>query len=47
MNRLNTWNVGGKNRIAKREEVVDVFRKGKFELFTMTDTELKGNGEVS
>ena len=29
------------------EEVVDVFRKGKFELLALTDTKLRGNGEVS
>ena len=27
--------------------MVDVFRKGKFELFALTETKLKGNGEVS
>ena len=27
--------------------MVDVFREGMFELFTLTDTKLKGNGEVS
>ena len=31
----------------EREEVVDVFRKGKFELLALTETKLKGNGEVS
>ena len=31
----------------KREEVVDVFRKGKFELIALAETKLKGNGEVS
>ena len=31
----------------KREEVVDVFRKGKFELLAWTETKLKGNEEVS
>ena len=29
------------------EEVVEVFRKGKFELLPLTETKLKGNGEVS
>ena len=37
----------GENGIAKREEVVDVLRKGKFELLALTETKLKGNGEVS
>ena len=27
--------------------MVDVFRKRKFELFALTETKLKGNGEVS
>ena len=27
-----------------REEVVDVFKKGKFELLAFTETILKGNG---
>ena len=27
--------------------MVDVFRKGKFELFALTETKLKGNGEIS
>ena len=31
----------------KREEIVDVFRKGKFELFALMETKLKGNEEVS
>ena len=29
------------------EEMVDVFRKGKFELLALTETKLKGNLEVS
>ena len=37
----------GINENAKREEVVDVFRVGKFELFALTNTELKVNEEVS
>ena len=32
---------------AKREEGMDVFREGKFELVTLMETKLKGNGEVS
>ena len=35
------------NRIAKREEEVDVFRKGKFELLALTETKLKENEEGS
>ena len=31
----------------KRDEVVDVFREGKFELFALTETKLKGKREVS
>ena len=38
------WNVSG---IMKGEEVVDLFRKGKFELFALTETKLKGNVKVS
>ena len=34
----------GINGIDKREEV---FRKGKFEFLALTETKLKGNGEVS
>ena len=29
--------------IAKREELVDVFREGKFELLDLTETKLKRN----
>ena len=29
-----------------REDVVDVFKKGKFEIFALTETKLKANGEV-
>ena len=31
----------------EREEVVDVFRKGKFELLAPNETKLKRNGGVS
>ena len=41
VNWLGTW-----NEIVKREEVVDVFRKGKFELLSLTETKLKRNGKV-
>ena len=34
-------------RLQKREEGVDVFREGKFELLALTETKLKGKGEVS
>ena len=27
--------------------MVDIFRKGKFKLLALTETKLKGNGEVS
>ena len=30
----------------KREEMVDVFRKGKFKFLALTETKLKGNTEV-
>ena len=44
---MGTWNVRGINGIANREEVVDIFRNGKFEFFVLTETKLKINGEVS
>ena len=31
----------------KREEVVDIFKEGKFELLALTETKLKRKGEVS
>ena len=31
----------------KREKVVDIFKKGKFELLALTEMKLKGKGEVS
>ena len=46
-NRLGTWNVRGINGTTKREQVVDVFRERKFELLALTETKLKGKGEVS
>ena len=36
----NKWN-------CKEEEVVDFFKEGKVELLALTETKLKGNGEVS
>ena len=47
VNNLGMWNVRGKNGIAMRKEVVDVFKEGKFELLILTETKFKGNGEVS
>ena len=35
------------NDTTEREEVVDIFKKGKFELLALTETKLKGKGEVS
>ena len=37
----------GINNTTKRGEVVDIFKKGKFELLVLTETKLKGKGEVS
>ena len=37
----------GINGNAKREEVVDVIKEGKFELLALTETKLKGNRELS
>ena len=34
------------NGIAKREEVVDAFTKRRFELLPLTETKMKGNGEI-
>src|SRR5678815_2945242 len=45
MNRMGTWNVRGINVEEKRREVMDVFRKGKFDLLAVTETKMKGNGE--
>ena len=39
-----TWKVRGIN---DNTEVVDIFEKGKFELLVLTETKLKGKGEVS
>ena len=47
INRLGTWNVRVINGTVKREEVVNVFREGKFEFLVLMETKLKGNGEVS
>ena len=47
VNRLGTWNVREINGTAKREEVADFFKEGKFELLALSETKLKGNGEVS
>ena len=35
------------NEVVKREELVDVFRKGKFEWLAFIKTMLEGNREVS
>ena len=35
---LHSWNIRGLNGSAKREEVVDAFRKGKFELLALKYT---------
>ena len=47
VNHLGTWNVRGINDTTKREEVLDIFKKGKFELPALTETKLKGKGAVS
>ena len=47
VNRLDPWNVRGINGTEKWEEVVNVFREGKFELLPLTEMKLKGNGELS
>src|SRR5678815_4398192 len=45
MNRMDTWNVRGINVEEKRREVMDIFRKGKFDLLAVTETKVEGNGE--
>ena len=40
-------NVRGINGTAKREDVVDVFKEGRFELFALKESKLKGKGEVT
>src|SRR5678815_3357366 len=45
MNRMGTWNVRGINVEEKRIEVMDVFKKGKFDLLAVTETKMKGIGE--
>ena len=37
----------GINDTTKREEVMDISKEGKFELLALTETKLKGKGEVS
>ena len=37
----------GINDTTKREEVVDIFKEGKFELLALTETKLKEKGELS
>ena len=47
VNGLGTWNVRGINETTKREEMVDILKTGKFDLLALTETKLKGIGEVS
>ena len=39
VNRLGTWNERRINETAKKEEGVDVFKEGKFELLALTETD--------
>ena len=41
------WNVKGISGIVKKEEAVDVFGKGKFELFVLTKRIRRFHGEVN
>ena len=43
---MGTWNGKGINGIVKRKEVVDVFRKRRFELLASTETKIKENGQI-
>ena len=47
VNHLGSWNVKGINGTTKKEEVVYVFKEGKFELLALTETKLKREEEVS
>ena len=47
VNCLGTWKVRENNDTMKREELVDIFKKEKFELLALMETKLKGKGEVS
>ena len=49
VNRLVTWNARGIIDTMKREEVdiLEKKKRGKFELLALTETKLKGKGEVS
>ena len=47
VNRLGTWNIRDINDTTKRDDLVDIFKKGKFKLLALTETRLKGKGEVS
>ena len=44
---MGTCIVRGINGTVKREEMVDVFRKRKFEFLSLMEAKLKGNEEVS
>ena len=44
---LLTWNERGIDDTMKRKEVVDVFKKGKFEFLALMEKKLKGKEEVS
>ena len=46
MNHLGTLNERGITGTANEEEMVNVFREGKFKLFALMEKKLKGNGEV-
>ena len=41
VNWLGTWKVRGINGAVKKEEVVDVFRTGKFKLLALMEKKLK------
>ena len=46
MNRAGTWEVRG-IKVLERKKMVDAFRNGMFELFGLTETKMKGDGEIS
>ena len=45
MNRVGVWNVRGIGEDEKREEVVNVFKEGRFDMLALNETKLRGKGE--
>ena len=47
MSLLGIWNVRGINGIAKREEMVDLSKKLKFELLVVSEPKIVENGDIT